>query len=82
MLKKSVQQGRSEFRPSTYPLGYVEGLNDARTKLAGFFSFLLQHEEEVKIIDVRAGRTGDDELLECLQRGVGVVALQRALEIH
>ena len=23
------------------PLGYVEGLNDARTKLAGFFSILL-----------------------------------------
>jgi hypothetical protein len=25
-----------------YPLGYVEGLNDARTKLAGFFSILLK----------------------------------------
>jgi len=24
-----------------YPPGYVEGLNDARTKLAGFFSILL-----------------------------------------
>ena len=27
--------------PEAYPLGYVEGLNDARTKLAGFFSSLL-----------------------------------------
>jgi hypothetical protein len=41
LLKKAVQQGRSERRPSTYPLGYVEGLNDARTMLAGFFSSLL-----------------------------------------
>jgi hypothetical protein len=72
-------------------------LNDARTKhgkrrvsarlgwageKSGFFSFLLQHEEEVKVIHVRAGGTGDDELLERLQCRVGVVALQRALEIH
>ena len=41
MLKKVVQQGRSERRPEAYPLGYVEGLNDARTLLAGFFSILL-----------------------------------------
>ena len=41
MLKKFLQQGRSEFRPSTYPLGYVEGLNDARTTQADFFSILL-----------------------------------------
>ena len=24
--------------PEAYPLGYVEGLNDARAKLAGFFN--------------------------------------------
>jgi hypothetical protein len=41
MLKKAVQQGRSERRPEAYPLGYVEDLNDARTMLAGFFSILL-----------------------------------------
>ena len=41
VLKKFVQQGRSEFRPESYPLGYVEGLNDARTPLADFFSILL-----------------------------------------
>ena len=28
--------------PEAYPLGYVEGLNDARMLLAGFFSFLLE----------------------------------------
>jgi hypothetical protein len=42
MLKKAVQQGRSERRADAYPLGYVEGLNDARTKLADFFSILLE----------------------------------------
>ena len=41
MLKKAVQQGRSERRTEAYPLGYVEGLSDARTKLADFFSILL-----------------------------------------
>ena len=32
----------SESRAEAYPLGYVEGLNDARTTLADFFSILLQ----------------------------------------
>ena len=41
MLKMSVQQGRRERRIEAYPLGYVEGLNDARTLLADFFSILL-----------------------------------------
>jgi len=40
MLKKALQQGRSERRAEAYPLGYVEGLNDARTLLADFFSIL------------------------------------------
>ncbi len=34
------KQGRSERRPEGVPLRYVEGLNDASTKLAGFFSIL------------------------------------------
>ncbi len=36
LLKKAVQQGRSKGRPETYPLGYVEDLNDARTPVAFF----------------------------------------------
>jgi hypothetical protein len=40
MLKKTVQQGRSERRGETYFL-YVEPMNDARTPLADFFSILL-----------------------------------------
>jgi hypothetical protein len=41
MLKQAVRQGRSERMPEAYPLGYVEGLNDARTLLADFFSILV-----------------------------------------
>ena len=41
LLKKAVQQGRSERRSEGVPLGYVEGLSDARTLLADFFSILL-----------------------------------------
>ena len=35
-------QGRSERRADAYPQGYVEGLSDARTLLADFFSILLE----------------------------------------
>ena len=49
MLKKSVQQGRSKRRAEAYPLGYVEGLNDARTKLAEFFSTLLEVESYLRV---------------------------------
>jgi hypothetical protein len=33
--------------PEAYPLGYVEDLNDARTKLADFFSILLLRKREL-----------------------------------
>jgi hypothetical protein len=40
MIKKFVQQGRSERRLEAYAVRYVEGLSDARTTLAAFFSIL------------------------------------------
>ena len=48
MLRKAVQQGRSERRGESYFVSYVEPLSEARTKLADFFSILL---------DVAAGST-------------------------
>ncbi|MGH7217267.1 MAG: hypothetical protein ACREIG_08540, partial [Nitrospiraceae bacterium] len=36
-IKAAASEG-----PKAYPLGYVEGLNDARTMVAGFFSTLLE----------------------------------------
>jgi len=41
MLKKPASKAAASEAPKAYPLGYVEGLNEARTKLAGFFSVLL-----------------------------------------
>jgi hypothetical protein len=40
MLKKTVSKAAASEDPEAYPQGYVEGLNDARTPLAGFFSIL------------------------------------------
>ena len=39
--KSSSSEAAASEGPEAYPLGYVEDLNDARTKLAGFFSILL-----------------------------------------
>jgi hypothetical protein len=44
------------------PLGYVEGLNDARTPLAGFFSILLRDDVAHKIVQGRIGDLDLDEL--------------------
>jgi hypothetical protein len=42
MLKKAVQQGRSERRGESYSGPYGEPLSDARTMLADFFSILIR----------------------------------------
>jgi hypothetical protein len=42
MLKKAVQQGRSERRGESYSVPYVEPLSDARTMLADFVNSLLE----------------------------------------
>ena len=41
MLKKAVQQGRSEWRPEAYPLGYVEDFDGRERCWQDFFSILL-----------------------------------------
>ena len=40
MVKKVVQQGRSERGAEAYFFRYVEGQSDARTQLAAFFNIL------------------------------------------
>jgi len=42
MVKKAVQQGRSERRGESYFVPYVEPLSDARTPLADFFNILIE----------------------------------------
>ncbi len=46
-------------------MGYVEGLNDARTLLAGFFSVLLSYDVAYKIIQRRIGDLDLDEFSRC-----------------
>ena len=41
LVLRGCSKGRSDPRAEAYPQGYVEGLNDARTKLADFFNSLL-----------------------------------------
>ena len=73
MLKKSVQQGRSEWqrvKGRGVPSGYVEGLNDARTMLAGFFSIRLVEYHGFSAIhqhpsfNMAAHGAGQDNLLQ------------------
>jgi len=40
MLKKPVQQGRSERKVEAYSFVYVEALSEARTPLEGFCNIL------------------------------------------
>jgi hypothetical protein len=49
MLKKFVQLGPASEDPEADPLGYVEGLNDARTKLADFFSIPLNEQLRFRV---------------------------------
>jgi hypothetical protein len=39
--KRLSSKAAASEGPEAYPLGYVEGLNEARTKLADFFSILI-----------------------------------------
>jgi hypothetical protein len=41
-LKKAVGKAAGESKPEAYPQGYVEDFNETRTKLADFFSILLE----------------------------------------
>jgi hypothetical protein len=39
----SLARPQPKNRPQAYPLGYVEDFDESRTKLADFFSILLDH---------------------------------------
>jgi hypothetical protein len=51
LLKMAVSKAAASEGPKAYPLGYVEGLNDARTKLAAIFSSCLRCEAGCLPID-------------------------------
>ncbi len=43
--KRLSSKAAASEGPEAYPLGYIEGLNDARRPLADFFSTLLERKE-------------------------------------
>ena len=55
--KRPSSKAAASEGPEAYPLGYVEGLNDARTKLADFFSILLVRLLGTVKADNKLGRT-------------------------
>ena len=48
--KSSSSEAADESKPEAYPQGYVEDFDEPRTKLAGFFSILLD-----RILEDRLG---------------------------
>src|SRR6185295_2279711 len=48
--KRSTNEAAGESQPEAYPLGYVEGCDDPRTKLGTFFSSLLDGDVASAII--------------------------------
>ena len=66
MLKKSVQQGRSERRGEAYCVPYVEPLREARTPLADFFSILLVEPHmgpQLVIVEYRMAHAPDSRVV-------------------
>ncbi len=63
--KRPSNKAAASEGPRPYPLGYVEGLNDARTMLADFFSILLCDDVAHKVVQSRIGDLDLDELSCC-----------------
>jgi hypothetical protein len=55
MLKRPSSKAAASEGPEAYPLGYVEGLSDARTQLAVFFSILSSGERSRRAEDQTSG---------------------------
>ena len=81
MLKKSVSKAAGESKPEAYPQGYVEDFDETRTKLAGFFSILLEEAVLFEIVLVNhRGRFGG-KLSPLLQQSFDVFPDQIRFEI-
>ena len=70
MLKSPSSKAAASEGPRRYPLGYVEGLNDARTLLADFFSILLDQRRKRNqrynaLMSTDPNMTGNPNLKNC-----------------
>ena len=82
MFKEAVSKAAASEDPEAYPLGYVEGLNDARTMLAGFFSILLEINPELEIHPVLIG-VGAQVLLDIRPgKHMAIDRMERQLPLH
>jgi len=63
--KRPSSKAAARKGPRAYSPGYVEGLNDARTPLADFFSILLCDDMAHKIVQCRIGDLDLDEFPCC-----------------
>ena len=68
--KRLSSKAAASEDPEAYPLGYVEDLNDVRTKLADFFSILL------------VARIGDRDTHHNLLTVQGVIKRHRESALH
>jgi hypothetical protein len=81
MLKKAVSKAAGESKPEAYPLGYVEDFDELRTKLADFFSILLEESAFLEKVFVNdRGRFGGN-LSSFLQQTFDVFPDQVRFEI-
>jgi len=68
MLKKAVSKAAGESKPEAYPLGYVEDFDEPRTKLADFFSILLEESALLEKVLVNDGSGFGGKLSPFLQQ--------------
>ena len=68
MLKKAVSKAAGESKPEAYPLGYVEDFDEPRTKLADFFSILLEESALLEKVFVYNGSGFGGKLSPFLQQ--------------
>ena len=61
--KWPFSKAAGESKPEAYPLGYVEDFDEPRTKLAGFFSILLDSGEPRLVGKVFPTHDGKEGLL-------------------
>jgi len=68
MLKKAVSKAAGESKPEAYPRVYVENFDEPRTKLAAFFSILLEESALLEKVLVNDGGGFGGKLSPFLQQ--------------
>ena len=70
--KSPSSKAAGELKPEAYPLGYVEDFDEPRTKLAGFFSILLEEAALLEVVFVDDGGGFGRNLSPFLQQALDV----------